>query len=110
MKLTEYTIKVDPDGSIYFLYNDDSPLRELGKMQSVRASHVEWSVEEQAWVVWINEPTLYVDPFNGLKEEVKPLRKRLDHSFKNRDDAIQAEINVLNDRLANGVDIKALFN
>jgi hypothetical protein len=95
----ELAVKITPTGDIYFLYNDEHPLRDLGKMELQRASNVEWDAEEQKWVVWINE--------TGNEG---PKRKRLIQTFKNRADAIEAEISILNERLANGVAVEELFN
>jgi hypothetical protein len=98
-KMDEFTVKITPTGDIYFLYNDNSPLRDLGKMELTRASNVEWDEDEQGWVVWINETG-----------ENVPKRKRLITTFKNRAEAIAAEVHVLNRRLANGVEVEELFN
>jgi hypothetical protein len=97
--MKEFIVKITPTGDIYFLYNDNNPLRDLGKMELQRASNVEWDVEEQAWVVWINE--------TGPDA---PKRKRLIHNFRYREQAIAAEVRILNERLENGVPVEELFN
>lgn len=106
----EITVKIEPDGSIYFLYHDDSFLKGLGEMQVTRASNVEWDVDEQKWVVWVISPEKH--PFEATtpydaKASIK--RKRLQESFENRADAIAAEISLLNKRLQNGADVAPLF-
>jgi hypothetical protein len=100
MGQTEYTIKITPEGDVYFLYDDNSPLRNLGKIELRRASNVEWDVEEQVWVVWLND---------HIGKDGKVKRKRLQPSFEYRIDAIKAEILILNERLKNGEQVDKLF-
>ena len=100
MKPTEFIVKVTPKGDIFFLYDDNSPLRSLGKMQLQRASNVEWDEKAQGWVVWINDH----------KTKTIYKRRRLTRVFTNRGDAIQAEVEILNERLLSGAPVEQLFD
>ena len=83
--MSEKTIKITADGDVIALYEDDSPLRELGKIEVTRASKVEFNSETQMWVVKIMDA--------GMKEWV-PVK-----AFPRRADAITHEIWYLNEAL-----------
>jgi hypothetical protein len=52
----EFIIKISPDGrEVFTLYNDQSPVRGLGKAELVRASTVEWDAEDQLWKIWTTD-------------------------------------------------------
>ncbi len=79
--MNEQTVKITPDGDVYFLYDDKSPLRDLGKLDVRRASEVFWAESDQRWKVAVFFP-------DGS-------RVSLTKSYVNRADAIQAEITAL---------------
>jgi hypothetical protein len=91
------TIKIDPEGNIFLLYDDNSFLKGEGPMQVERASNVEWDDAEQKWIVWL------------LPMEKGAERKRLKETFDSRMDAIAEEIRVLNINLEIGLDLGPLF-
>ena len=111
LKPNEFIVKVTPEGDIFFLYSDNSPLRDLGNIKLTRASNVEWNEKEQGWVVWVNdlEPKPYaVKSPSDVCGKIK--RRRLLTNYRNRGEAIRAEIEVLNERLLNGTPVEQLFS
>lgn len=44
-------IFIRPDGQVEGLYTDTVPLKDLGALNVKRATHVEFDVERQEWVV-----------------------------------------------------------
>lgn len=83
-KPKEKVITITADGKeVYGLYDDNLPYRELGgKVEAVRASEVRMN-KEGRWEIYI-----YAE------------KKVLPETFKNRKDAIDYEIEYLNDYVA----------
>lgn len=83
------TIKVSEDGNVYFVYKDDHILSGEGFRQEVRrATNVEFDEHQQAWSVVI---------LFGVCG-----KQRLPQRFKNRQDAIDFEVELLNTMVGNG--------
>lgn len=97
--MKEYTVRINSKGEIFFLYDDDSPLRKLGEMACVRASHVELNPKTGKWAIHMVDPH-----YNDNKPE------KLEDEFEYRRDAIAHEIQVLNERAWNGLDMSELFS
>lgn len=89
-----YSVRINPNGDIFFVYNDDQPLLELGSIDVARASNVHLNVETQKWEVWLNYPDQ--DP------------AQLARTFKKRKDAIAFEVEFLNERI-NELPVAELF-
>ena len=85
MPQKELTIRISKEGEVFFMYDDDSLLREFGFIQITRASNIRWDEEEQKWYVWVISP-------EGTEVKTKV-------AFEERRDAIQAEIDVLDSML-----------
>jgi len=97
----EYTVKITPEGDIYFLYNDDSPLRQIGDMQLKRASNVVWDEKCQGWKV----KTLL--PVPDTQDHTVDFN--INQTFHQRSEAIDYEIKFLNEILAAGMPIEEMF-
>jgi len=79
-------VLISPNGgTVRFLYQDGHPCLELGSAEMTRASNVRWSKEEQKWQIWL------------VLEDGS--EKQIGHGFKNRSDAVAAEIEWLNEQL-----------
>jgi len=85
--MEETIVRINPDGTAFFLQNDDYDFEDLGKLKHERASNVVFQDDIQRWVVFVNLPT-------GVEV--------LNETFKKRGDAIRAEIAFLNDQLLDG--------
>jgi len=81
-------VKIDPEGTLHFLYADDHPLLELGKHNVVRASKVEFDNTLGAWVIIV--------PEFGTYGKWSPLPE----SYSRRADALAAEKKFLEDKMA----------
>ena len=99
--MKEVTVRITPDGSAYLLYQDDCPLLPDSPKKIIRASNVKWDERKQGWVVWVEHPLTSL----GLKTRLP----KYPGVFKRREDAILAEIEVLNRMLAEGLQVEALF-
>ena len=95
----EYTVRINSKGEIFFLYDDDSPLRQLGEMACTRASHVELNPKTGKWAIYMIDPRYRDNKLEKLPDE-----------FEYRRDAIAHEIQVLNERAWNGLDMSELFS
>lgn len=74
-----------PDGTVKFLYSDGHPALELGKATIERASDVFFDEDRQEWRIHI-------------RGEREPLRE----GFQKRQDAINYEVEYLNQQLQSG--------
>jgi hypothetical protein len=71
---------------IQFLYDDEIPWKELGKMQCVRASDVVFESERQKWFVQLKPPVKGVwriGPFDSRVEAIGEEIKFLESSMEN---------------------------
>ena len=82
----EKTIKITADGEVIALYDDDTPLRDLGKIEVTRASKVEFNPSTQMWIVKI---------MDAILKEWVPIA-----AYPRRADAITYEIWYLNEALS----------
>lgn len=97
-KKTSIAIKILPDGDIVMLYSDDSPLKDLGRLNLQRASNVEWDHIGQYWVIYM------IDPDTGKRST-----SFLPQTFENRGEAIQHEIKMLNGLINEGLPVEKVF-
>jgi hypothetical protein len=88
----ERLVRISPDGKeVVFLYDDKIPWEDLGKMKCERASDVIFNEERQVWVI----------KFNGGGEV---------GDFKNREEAIQYEIFILEKMMRGSADVSNTRN
>ena len=73
------------DGTVSFLYSDGHPALELGKATIKRASDVFFDEDRQEWRV-----------------HIRGEREPLNEGFAKRQDAIDFEVNYLNQKLQSG--------
>jgi hypothetical protein len=99
MSYQETVVKVTKGGEVYFLYNDGSPLIQLGSCAMQRASNVVWNEKEQGWEVIFNIPT------NG---EIQKIPNGT--IFKDRSEAVQFEVKLLSKYLFDGLNVEDLFS
>lgn len=101
--MKEIVIKIFPGGDAYFLYSDDSPLRDMGKLELRRASQVEWDEKLQRWLIKVHKAsrteTDKYTIFNIMEPEVigKP------EGYESRVQAIADEVVILNAQLDQGL-------
>jgi len=81
----EITIRISKEGEIFFMYDDESMLRDFGQLQIRRASNIRWDEVDQKWRIWVVKP-------DGTEQ-------RTEYVFTERKDAIQAEIDLLDKML-----------
>jgi hypothetical protein len=84
--MCEIIIKVTKEGEVIFLYDDQSPLRDMGKMILQRASNVVWNEQLQSWQIKLPSGFI-IGGANGYRDRVQ---------------AIAAEIEILNEMLNDG--------
>ncbi len=90
----EKVIRIDKNGNIMCVYNDDLPFLRNGRAKLTRASNVFWNEAEQRWKVVFNT-------HGGWEAETR---------FFRRKDAIEFEVTVLNQVLEDGYDPAEMFN
>jgi len=98
MENHETVVKVTKNGEVFFLYNDGSPLIQLGTCAMQRASNVEWDELKQGWKVIFNIPT------NGFIKKIQN-----ETIFKERAKAVAFEVHLLSKYLLEGLNVEDLF-
>ena len=99
----QLSMRITKGGDVFFLYGDDHPLREAGKLTLERASHVIWDEDTNMWKVELPaEPEL---PEEWEHKALMLASKR----FHRRDQALAYEVSFLNDLLASGFPVEDLF-
>ena len=80
-----------PDGSGHCLYHELFPLHKLGRLQCVRASHLEFNPETQAWEVRVPEADEIVFSSSSRRtclewerRHLEPIRKESSHASATR--------------------------
>lgn len=100
MKEQEHVIRINPDGSIISLYNDDSLIRQIpGSKEVTRASTVEYDPRIDKWVLYLNKE-------DGSRESL--LAPGI--GFVRREDAISFEVDFLDQLLSMGFDPGKVFD
>jgi len=55
-KRSKYSVKINHDGEVMFLFHDDHPLAKIGDQKVIRASNVHFNNADGRWYVEENMP------------------------------------------------------
>lgn len=96
--MQEMIVKIESDGQLTFIYADGHLGLTLGKVEIKRASDVRY--ENGAWRIFLKKET--VKEGTHFNDKNYPKEIIIGHPHKNRADAINEEVKILNTLLSLG--------
>lgn len=92
----KYSVKINHDGEVMFLFHDDHPLAKVGQQNVIRASNVHFDNTDALWYVAENMP-------DGTSV-------RHANGFEKRADAIAFEVLLLSAKIGDPNYVESMFD